>query len=520
MTATDAAPSFSRNGTTAASGAPGRLPLPVILYLLCIVLPVSFQLGSLAMTTLRGLLLVMAVPLMVRLVMGGYGRIFLTDVLFFLHILWATMAIAINNPARVVENMGSVGVEFLGGYLMGRAYIRTADDFLRLARTLVFIVLCTLPFAIYEAQNGHPPIIEFLHALPGVTSVGVVDIEGRLGLERVQAVFAHPIHYGLFCSVVFSLAFVALKGRSATGWRWTSSLLVMSCGLLALSSGALLAILLQIGLIAWSSVFVRTRSRWWILGGLFIALYAAIDILSNRTPLLVFLSYATFSPHTAYWRSIIFEWGLVNIRRSPVIGIGLHDWIRPWFMASASVDNFWLLMAMRYGVPGLLLLAGGYLLALYRIVRRNLAGNEQLGQARRAWVFTFLGLSFTLCTVHVWTNVYSFVFFMFGAGMWLISVPAGDGGSGNPPPAAPAVTGAGSGARAAEPRYSRFAAKPPQAFRHPGSGGPAEHGRFNADATCPAGVRTTARPGHGGRNGHSREPTAALPPEAAGDRTG
>ena len=54
-------------------------------------------------------------------------------------------------------------------------------------------------------------------------------------------------------------------------------------------------------------------------------------------------------------------------------------------------------------------------------MRRDFSADLILTLLRRAWVFTFLGLSFTLTTVHVWTNVYSFVFFMFGAGIWLIT---------------------------------------------------------------------------------------------------
>jgi hypothetical protein len=158
---------------------------------------------------------------------------------------------------------------------------------------------------------------------------------------------------------------------------------------------------------------------------------------------------------------MIFEWGIANvlgsaekdIPASPWIGIGLNDWIRPWFMGSSSVDNFWLLMAMRYGMPGFLLLALGYAWGLTLAMRRDLTADPVLSQIRRAWVFTFVGLTFTLSTVHVWTSIYSFTFFMFGAGMWLLTArPA--------PAAATAAATVGSpavppGPRG--PRYSRFA---------------------------------------------------------------
>ena len=396
-----------------------RLPVPVILYLLCIVIPVGFNLGPLAMTGLRFMMIIMIIPLLFNLSRGRYGRIILPDVMFVLHILWALIALAVNNPDQVIQQIGSVSVEFIGGYLMGRAYIRTMDDFIALCRWLVFLVLCTAPFALYETLSGRPLIIEALRKVH-LAAVAIVNIEGRMGLERVQASFAHPIHYGLFCSVAFSLGFVALKDIANTTWRYGASLVVALSGFLALSSGALLAIILQIALITWAAVFAGIRWRWWLLVGLFVLAYIVIDIFSNRTPIRVFMSYATFSAHNAYWRSIIFEWGLKNLWGSPMFGIGLNDWVRPDYMHSGSMDNFWLVMAVRYGIPGFLLLAAGYIWGIFHVMRRDFEMDPALAQIRRAWVFTFLGLSFTLTTVHVWTNIYSFVMFMFGAGMWLM----------------------------------------------------------------------------------------------------
>jgi O-antigen ligase len=411
--------------SAAAVAQAAKLPWPVAVYLFCVVVPIGFQAGPLAMTTLRLFLLVMTVPLMIRLLTGAYGRVFVTDILFILHILWATVALAVNNPDQVIQQMGSVGIEFLGGYAVGRAYIRNREDFVALCKTLVVVVLCLLPFAVLETLTGRTVIVEVLGKLPGLQSVAITPSERRLGLERVQASFAHPIHFGLFCSIAFSLAFVTLHGISSTLWRYVSSFLIACAGFLALSSGALLAIFLQIALIAWAALFSGFRHRWWLLVALFVLAYVVVDILSNRAPVRVFMSYATFSPHNAYWRGLIFEWGMKSVWGSPFFGIGLDDWVRPAFMYSASVDNFWLLMAMRYGIPGFFLIALGYILVVLRVMRLKLEADTTLIYIRRAWVFTFLGISFTLCTVHIWTNIYSFVFFMMGAGLWLISATPG-----------------------------------------------------------------------------------------------
>lgn len=421
------APSGVSPSTSGSADTSDRLPIPVGLYLLSVVIPISFNAGPLAMTNLRLLLLVVTVPLLVQLFSGKFGKVYATDWLFVLFILWTGAALWANNPDKVVQNVGSTGIEFLGGYAVGRAYIRTPGQFYALSKWLIVLVLCTTPFSILEAMNGRPLIVEWIRKIPGISSVAPVYIEGRMGLERVQSVFAHPIHYGLFCSVAFSMTFVALQDKMSVVTRFILSGLIVFSGFLALSSGALLAMVLQFGLIAWFLMFEKIHWRWWLLVGLFAFAYVVIDVLSNRTPIRVFMSYATFSAHNAYWRGIIFEWGMKNVWANPIFGLGLRDWVRPSFMYSGSMDNFWLVIAVRYGIPGWILLVSGYVFVIYKVMRRQFDNDRTLLLIRRAWVFTFLGLTFTLCTVHVWTNIYSFVFFMFASGMWLIAAEPGNG---------------------------------------------------------------------------------------------
>ncbi|WP_210879741.1 O-antigen ligase family protein, partial [Roseovarius autotrophicus] len=327
------------------------LPLPIALYLLIVITPVRFNLGPLLMTGLRLYLILLIIPLVFRLLSGRMGGIFAIDVLFILHIIWMTIALSMNNPDMVVTQFGSVGVEFLGGYLLARAYIRTPESFSALCRWIVMIVVFTAPFAVIESINGRPIIIETINRIPGLFSVSDVQNPPRMGLERAQVVFAHPIHYGLFCSVAMSLCFVALRDQISDFWRYMFSGIILISGFLALSSGALLAIVLQLCLIIWAVLFKGLRWRWWLLVGLFAIAYIIVEVLSNRSAIIVLLSYASFSAHNAYWRSIIFEWGMVNVWANPVFGIGLNDWVRPWYMFSGSMDNFWLVMAVRYGIP-------------------------------------------------------------------------------------------------------------------------------------------------------------------------
>jgi len=277
-----------------------------------------------------------------------------------------------------------------------------------------------------------------------------VDMAPRMSLFRAQVVFAHPIHYGLVCSSVLALVFIGLRITISISWRYFLTILVCTGVFLSLSSGALLAALLQIALISWAFIFRNNPARWKILIGIFVFIYVAIDLGSNRTPIKVMMSYATFSAHNAFYRAVIFEWGMINVWNNPIFGLGLRSWIRPHYMVSGSMDNFWLVMAVRYGIPGFLLIAAGYADALFRVGRRKLVERTTLSNMRLAWMISFLGLSFTLVTVHIWTAVYSYVFFLLGAGLWMASYEEqGGGDEGVPSGASPEREG---------PRYSRAGA--------------------------------------------------------------
>lgn len=411
-----------------ANASPARLSPVVWIYLLFVITPVEFSIGSVALTPLRMLLLIMVVPLTVRLFAGQFGKVTAVDALFFLHMAWATLAVAINNPTRVVENVGSAAVEFLGGYLVARAYIRTPGQFVTLIKALIVIVAVLVPFGVPELFSGKPLIPGLVEAVPGLGSAEDIVNPKRMGLERVQNVFDHPIHYGLFCSVAFTLLILGLYRRISVSKQLFWASFVLAGVFMSLSSGAVLAIILQVGLLAWALMLWRVQRKWMILLCLMALAYVTVDLLSNRTPSKVFMTYATFSAQTAYYRANINEWGMYNVWQNPIFGLGLKSWIRPAYMLKGSVDNFWLVMAMRYGIPGFLLLVAGYLWGLILIGRAKLDFSPGTSLLRLAWMITFCGMSFTLVTVHVWSTMYSFVFFMFGTGMWFINHTGADEG--------------------------------------------------------------------------------------------
>ncbi len=389
-------------------------------YFIALFLPLDFQLGPLAMNALRLYLLIVTVPLFIQLMAGRYGRLIATDILFLLHLLWVSVSLAVNNPSSLVSATGSATVEFLGGYLVARASIRDEQSFAGFCRFFALIVVLSLGPALVEALTGRAPIPEIIDAIPFFSASLPFEMDQRMGLHRVLVVFPHPILYGLVCSTAISLVWVGLRADLTAVRKFRLSALVSAATFLSLSSGALLAAALQGLLIGWQWAFRRVRSRWLIFLALILLAYILVDIVSSRSPIRVFLTYATFSAQSAYTRLYIFEWGMVNVWNSPFFGIGLNDWVRPSYMGS-SVDNFWLLTTMRWGIPAFIALAGAVLYLVLRVAFRPMPEQSRLADQRRAWVFTICGLCMTLTTVHVWAGSYSYIAFLFGAGAWFLS---------------------------------------------------------------------------------------------------
>lgn len=443
-------PGFSVRGPAQAARSllklDSKLPFPVFVYFASIALPIEFDAGGTLLTGVRALLLILFVPMILKLLMGHYGKMIWTDVIFFLFCPWAIWTLHLNNPDSAISFGGSVGIEFYGGYLLGRAYIRSPETFAGMCKALFWVITLTLPFAFYETQTGWSPIPGLINKLPLVYSF--VDFYNeaagmRMGLERAAVIFEHPIHYGLFCSTAFSLAFVGFKGLVPTWLRYLIALIVVMGVFFSVSSGAMLPMVLHFVLIFWAWSLDKVRSKWVILMILVAIAYVVVDMLSNRTPVQVFLSYATFSPHNAYWRVLIFEWGMKNVWAHPLYGLGLNDWERAWFMHGGSMDNFWLLNAVRYGIPGFALMAAGYVLIIWAVAWRRIEEGTPTWLFRRAWMITLVGLVLSLCTVDVWASVFSYVSFLLGSGVWFMS--AGE-----------APTKAGAGVRAV--RQSRSTA--------------------------------------------------------------
>ena len=405
----------------AAIGTPPRrsdtatAPVVLVLFVLMIIPPSYFYLGELRLSFPRLFLLIAFVPLFVRLVTGAAGRIRDIDILFMAFSFWMALTLVYHHGFARLPLAGITVVETFGGYLVGRTLVRNAADFRLLFRGLFWVLVVLSPFVAVELLTDRNILQELSrHVMP--TYFKPSSSYGRVGLYRVMAGFEHPILYGLVCSVVFAPLLALHRGGHMS--RLVLTLFVGIMTFAALSSAPLLALVIQIGLMAWGRI---THGRWWLLIGLIASAYVTVDMLSNRTPVTILINYITFDPNTAWTRVLTWEYGSAEMWRHPIFGIGLNDWLRPYWLTE-SIDNFWLLNGMRHGVVGVILLIAALGTGLWRVSYAPDLSAE-LSRWRRGYVLALVALFFTLCTVHVWGGTMSLVMALIGAGMWFCEGP-------------------------------------------------------------------------------------------------
>jgi hypothetical protein len=399
------------------------VPLPVALFFLGMMLPTSVGItaGGLRLSAYRIVLVVMFLPMLMILLSGRRVRGNLFDALVLGHCSLALVAlIRWGGLQQGIESGGIYIVEFAGAWLMGRVYIRNYADFRAFARAFVLTVVAMVAFTLPEALTSVHILHDGLAAISG--GAPAPFIEQRMGLERTFGPFDHPILYGVFSAAAFSMAWHVVAERRLTNFPGMAQ--VAGVGLatfLSASGGPYLVLMMQGFVAAWERVFRGVQGRWLTLLALVALVYLSIDLFSNRTPFHVFVTYFTFSTQSAYNRILLFDYGTAEIMRNPLLGIGLGDWTRPVWM-SDSMDNFWLLIAMRYGLPAWAMLVG-LVLGLVVTAARRQGLPEPWKRARHAWAFTLFGIAVAAATVHLWNALFVLFLFLIGAGAWLVDAP-------------------------------------------------------------------------------------------------
>ena len=394
-------------------------PLAILLLLIIVIMvpiELSLRAGPLFLPASRIYLICLTFVVLPRL---GELKLQLFDWLFIGHVIWSCVAfMVVYGPGGAIEMSGSYALEFLIVYLAARIYLRDLAQLMSVVRLLLVCVIVSGLVALPEALTG----IRYAHKLASaITGYSYrIDYAERMGITRAASLFEHPILYGVFCASSLSLIWFTSTLRQ----RFVRAPLIAAATWLAASSAPLLTLALQLVLIAveWLTRGLK-MSRDKLLAALAVSFFVFVKLFVGRG-LVGVLALMTLNPATAYTRQTQWDNAIDDVLRSPLFGFVPGEYTRPFWLA-ASIDNWWLLIMMRSGIPSLILLALSALFIWVALARRQsdvpLFINMRLG-----WGLMMLALVLGAATVTFFGKLQPlFAFYMgFGAALATCTLPS------------------------------------------------------------------------------------------------
>ncbi len=387
---------------------PAMRRIMMALMVISFLIPAHLHAGSITMGLTRFYLVLTFFPALFMFLRGPDLKLTWVDAFMVGYIVWATLSIYLNHGTEQFQFMGLQVVDMFGAYMLGRVLIRTPNDFRFFWRCFGFAMLLILPVAAVELLAERFIIHEILGKFMDVFDNATIGYPRRWGFDRVQGNLEHPILFGVFWGLGFASLLAVFP--NFLGKAFFGGACIAMVGM-SLSSGAFLVIIFQVSLLMWAWA---TKGSWKLLLVLFLILYVIVEIVSDRPALIAMSTRLAFSSGTAYHRVNTWTYGIQNVIDNPIWGLGLKPWVRPHWL-SASIDNNWLLVAVRGGfiTTGFLFLSFGAM-AKRLISAKDLP--EQTKVYRTHFLITFLAMFIALGTVAVWSGTSSFLYFLLGMG--------------------------------------------------------------------------------------------------------
>jgi len=395
-----------------------RMPWPILCMIIGIIAPIEFSpiLGTLTLMPHRCAILIFIIPALIKVFSGKDIKWAHYDVLFVLYGCWVLFSFMMHLEMNAgLATGGSLMLECLGGYIIARAYIRSYDDFMATLNGLFYSICFVGLLALPEAVSGFHYVHIWLRGI-GTVAVAAND-EVRWGLHRSYATFNHPILYGAYCASLLSMIWFT---ETRPGTRLGKAVSLCVATFFGLSSAPLNTLVMQSLLGGIHRGTKRFPNRVKIFGIFLLIVYILLALFSDKSPIAQIVTRISIDPETAYYRTLIWGFGMDNVWANPWLGLGLDPWVRPAWMPSDSVDAYWLNVAMQMGLPAIILLIAAIWTLIARVHKRG-PGQRPHQEQRAAigWTLSFIAFTLAGMTVHYWNSTHTYLFFLLGMSGWL-----------------------------------------------------------------------------------------------------
>ncbi|APE27339.1 hypothetical protein [Aurantiacibacter gangjinensis] len=325
--------------------------------------------------------------------------------------IWFVLALFVTTtPVTALITGTSLALDFGFAYLIGRAFIRSANDL----RTIFYYTLPGL--AVVAVILAYESISHDIFLRPLIADIlgkpePVLVSRVRWGLVRAAGPFPHPILGGVFLATILPLAVYF-----TSNWRQLApAAFVAVSSFFVVSATAVLAFALAAFMMGAYTVQRISRVPVFLLLGLYaILLYLMLSVVSESGPVSFFVRNFTLDPSTGYYRMLIWQYAGAEAVAHPWVGIGLRDWTRQDWMGD-SVDSYWLYLALRYGFPASIASAAvmvGTVTLLVKTSGRRSARDQYLAVALAILLSCVIFSGFS---VHLWEGLHTWIIMLCGA---------------------------------------------------------------------------------------------------------
>lgn len=353
---------------------------------------ISIFVGGIKLTLARIAIACLLVPAL-SILLGGSRRVVASD--FFI----CTMAAWMIGATAVVEGFSTSAfaevLEFLGAYLVARAYVFGPTGVFTFVKVLKTTLLILVALAILDTISGRNITLEATAAvLPGVGASNAY----RLDLVRASSTFDGSIQFGTFCAVTAAI-FLYSEQRLTSRFLYVA-LSALGC-VLALSSAPLMGLFIVMGTWAYDWLLRWYAPRWKLFVMILVGLTVILFQVSND-PVSSIIGHLTFDPADGWYRLNTWDHQMHNIGLSPWVGYGFQTFGNPEdYFDQASVDAVWLVVGLCFGLPAVGLLISTNIASFAHLRSREGSGPymDRMGTSFTLAIITWM---FVGLTVHYW----------------------------------------------------------------------------------------------------------------------